>query len=143
MSEKIPIISLWQPWAQWIALGWKLIESRRHNRFKSLEGKRIGIHASAKWDAGWSMQAGRFLPHERRMQTFDFMRVNPPGILCTVMVSSYGVLSPNDAKWALIECETPRMGLWLRDVQLLEPIVRCNGKQGIWYHDLSLPLLRP
>jgi hypothetical protein len=59
MGEPIPIISLWQPWAQWVALGWKLIESRTHNRFKSLLTKRIGIHASAKWDAEWSMQAGQ------------------------------------------------------------------------------------
>jgi len=128
----IPIISMWQPWAQWIAEGWKLIESRTHNRFKSLEGKRIGIHASAKWDADWSTASADFLPYERRMQTFNFARLKP-SVICTALVSSYGPLTPAEGKWALIECETPRFGLWLRDLEQIKPAILCRGRQGIFY----------
>ena len=41
-------ISLWQPWATCIAMKWKTIETRKHNRFKLLEGQRIAIHAAKK-----------------------------------------------------------------------------------------------
>ena len=43
-------ISLYQPQATWVALKWKTIETRTHHRFKSLEGKRIVIHATQKTD---------------------------------------------------------------------------------------------
>jgi hypothetical protein len=39
-------ISLHQPWATWVALGWKTIETRMHARFKGLVGQRIAIHAA-------------------------------------------------------------------------------------------------
>lgn len=131
--EGIPVISLWQPWAQWVALEWKLIESRLHNRFKSLEGKRIGIHASRKWDNDWNLIAGQFLSCDQKLRTLEFKRILYPSVICTAFVSSYGSLSPDEARWAKIECFTPRMGLWLRDIQLLDIPIECRGRQGIFY----------
>ena len=132
MSD-IPIISMWQPWAQWVSLEWKTIESRLHDRFKSLEGRRIGIHASLKWDSNWLMAASEFLTYEQRNRTLEFKRILHPAVICTAMVSSYGRLTPTESKWALIECVTPRFGLWLRDVELLDLPIQCKGRQGIFY----------
>src|SRR5689334_13020773 len=46
-----PVITLYQPWATWIMRGWKTIETRTHNKFSRLEGKRILIHAGLTTDA--------------------------------------------------------------------------------------------
>lgn len=43
-------ISLHQPWATWVAVGWKTIETRTHDRFKRLTGRRIVIHSARKID---------------------------------------------------------------------------------------------
>ena len=45
---EIPCISLWQPWASLIALGWKTVETRGHNRFACLAGRRIAIPAAGR-----------------------------------------------------------------------------------------------
>jgi hypothetical protein len=54
-------ISIYQPWAQFIVFGLKSIETRTHNSFKSLVGKRILIHASAKWDKDWYLKAYEYI----------------------------------------------------------------------------------
>ena len=48
--EELTVISLWRPWCFWVMLGWKTIETRTHDRFANMMGKRIGIHAAQKWD---------------------------------------------------------------------------------------------
>jgi predicted transcriptional regulator len=44
-DNDMKVITLWQPWASFIALGWKTIETRTHDRFKNLVCERIAIHA--------------------------------------------------------------------------------------------------
>jgi hypothetical protein len=43
---KIPVLSIWQPWASLIANGLKTIETRTEPAPAELLGKRIAIHAS-------------------------------------------------------------------------------------------------
>ena len=50
---KIKAISLWQPWATAVIDGVKEIETRTHDRFKSLVGQRVWIHAAKKVDPNW------------------------------------------------------------------------------------------
>src|ERR1035437_8721493 len=45
-----PAITLYQPWATWIIRTWKDIETRTHNKFASLEGHYILIHAGKTTD---------------------------------------------------------------------------------------------
>ena len=40
----IAAITLWQPWATWIAWRWKTIETRGHDRFRRLVGQFASVH---------------------------------------------------------------------------------------------------
>lgn len=133
MGERMPIISLWMPWANWVALGWKPIETRLHDRFKGLLGKRIGIHATTKWDDKAMEMAAPYLTYEQFEQTKNFLRIGG-AVICTAKVAGVRWLcnTPGDERRALIECNTKRFGLFLEDVESIEAIP-AKGKQGIWY----------
>lgn len=83
-------ISLHQPWATFIAMKWKTIETRTHARFKSLVGQRIAIHA-AKKDVRVPASLYEYLPEalKNSLQLSNvilFMDINRGKILCTVRV---------------------------------------------------------
>lgn len=128
----LPCISMWQPWASWVAWGWKPIETRTHNRFKSLVGKRTGIHAARKWDHDALKIAQAYLTPEQVKRTISLGYEPPQGILCTAYVNLHAKCNPRDADQALIECETLRYGLFLEQIQRIQPPLRVKGRQGIW-----------
>ena len=131
-DETIPIISLWMPWANWVMLGWKTIETRLHRRFTGLAGKRIGIHAACKWDDKAFAAAKPYLTYDQYARSENFLRIGG-AILGTVGTSAHRLLQSWDAKYALIECSSvQRYGLVLYDPQTIEAIP-AKGKQGIWY----------
>lgn len=134
------IITLWQPWATLIALGWKRIETRTHNRFRNLEGQIIGIHAGNKWDNAWSFLAGNYLTGEqysliRKMQAEK--KIPFGKIICAGKIYTYRKLVSSDAEKALIECDTERYGLFIYDIKILEPPIEARGKQGIWNYEVE------
>ena len=130
----IPIISLWAPWANWVILGWKTVETRRHNKLAGLDGKIIGIHVTQKWDDLAIDAARPYLTESQLYRTSCFLRIGG-AILGTARVewTSKSPLGPEFSAAALIECNTPRYGLGLGDPQIIEAIP-CRGKQGIWYY---------
>jgi hypothetical protein len=129
----IPCITLWRPWANWVALGWKPIETRTHERFKSLVGKRIAIHAAQKWDNNAAVAANDYLDPVRHTGGDMLEYVKSAGlVLCTAFVKEHRRLTPEDAPRALIECDTTRFGLFLEDIQKVEPPFAAKGSQGIW-----------
>jgi hypothetical protein len=131
-NEAIPIISLWPPWANWVMLGWKPIETRTHNRFKSLAGKRIGIHATIAWDTDAIKLARPYLTLEQVGLTMNFLRIGG-AILGTAFVEHERELTADDSLRALIDCGGyKRHGLFLSDIRIIEAIP-AKGKQGIWY----------
>lgn len=132
MTEQnlIPVISLWRPWANWVALEWKTIETRRHNRFKSLVGKRIGIHAAIKWDKDWLLHAQEFLSDFQIRQTERFLNIGG-ALICTALVTEGRLLTSEDSSKALVECVTQRQGLILSDVRGIEA-VPMKGSRSIW-----------
>lgn len=131
---RIPVISMYGPWANWVGLGWKTIETRTHDRFKSLVGKRIGIHKAVKWDKDALRMASPYLNSIQHAASLDFLRIG--GAICwTALVKDHRPLCSCDSQAALIECETKRYGLLLEDVQMIE-VIPCKGKQGIWYYDV-------
>lgn len=139
--SKIAVISLHRPWSFWVELGWKTIETRTDSRLKSLRGRRIAIHHAQKW-CGRAIDAARpFLTREQIEQTEQELRDKPGGYVSfTVKVYDAHWIHPDSAsqKAALIECKSmARFGLWLTDIQLVEP-VKIKGKQGIWYIDSTL-----
>lgn len=128
----LPIISLWQPWAQWVSLGWKPIETRTHNRFAGLVGRRIGIHAAVKWDHNALALASNYLTPDQIQKTDLLMRIGGGAVICTAKVAGHRLLQKSDETGALIECGTKRFGLILEDIEIFTPIP-AKGKQGIWY----------
>jgi hypothetical protein len=131
---KIPVITLWQPWASWIVLGLKTIETRTHPRFACLAGKRIYIHAGAKWDESALMLATPFLTPSQLLQTTNFYETRS-AIIGSAIVSEFRELIGKDSKRACIDCtNTLRYGLILSDVKAIQNIP-IKGKQGIWYYD--------
>lgn len=137
MSDRMPIITLYPPWANWVTLGWKTIETRTHTRFRSLVGKRIGIHAALTWDLNAIPQASAFLDEYRLRESEQFLRVGG-AIICTALAEAHRELDPLDSAAALIDCtHIRRYGLFLKDIQLIE-CIPCRGHQGIWYHDIPV-----
>jgi hypothetical protein len=132
-SKFIQVISLWQPWASWVAWGWKTIETRTHNKFRNLAGKRIAIHAAKRWDEDWHKLAHKFLSESQVEHTLSARPLPFGEIICTVFVTEFIPLNGHHSKSSLIDCEhTERFGLVLGpDIQNLRPIPEL-GRQGIW-----------
>jgi hypothetical protein len=132
----IPVISMHKPWCYFVALGFKTIETRTHQRFASLVGKRIGIHAAKHFDDKWEALAAPYV-------TEDFINqvrawgpdVCPEGIICTVQVMAHCLLSSwADSARAMIDCRhTTRYGLVLTNPLTLSKPIPCKGRQGIFY----------
>jgi len=128
------IITLWQPWATWIEWDWKSIETRTHNKFISLKGQTIGIHAGNNYDKNAFDAAKLFLDPE---QIIEHNNTSYPlgCIICTAFVSGVGKLSTYNQSRALIECVTVRYGLFLTQITPIKPIF-IKGHQGIWNYNL-------
>lgn len=135
MSNIIPVITLWQPWATWVIKGYKTIETRTHIRFKGLEGKTIGIHAGQAVDQSDHVIQN---PYLAKSILIDSM-VLPAGVLLgTAKVNEFRELNYTHEHAALIECEkVTRYGLFLSDIKEFERYPKVKGGMGIWYFDLD------
>lgn len=132
----LPVISMWMPWANWVALGWKTTETRTHRRLLGLVSRRIAIHASQKWDDGAIDAARAYLTEEQISATERFLRIGG-AIIATAHVSVFRPLTAEDSQASLINCgNIQRYGLLLSGVQPIEAIPM-RGRQGIWYHDFG------
>lgn len=133
-------LSLWRPWADWVMLGWKTIETRTHQRFRCLgvAPTALAIHAAVKWDATAIEAARRWLTDEQIKFTETVIRGRPvSGIIGTVEVMAFGLLDAGDEAGALIECSTTRFGLWLTNPRPLVPPIPAIGRQGLFW--VTLP----
>lgn len=128
-------ITLWQPWASWIARGWKTIETRTHQRFASLAGQYIAIHAARTWDPDWEFKAVDFLTPDQLAETPRFRAV-AGAVVCVADVAEHRELCQQDSQAALCYCGNGRLyGLVLRTVYAYNPPVTVSGRQGIWEFD--------
>ncbi|HEX2866533.1 MAG TPA: hypothetical protein VHO03_05805 [Ignavibacteriales bacterium] len=130
------VITLYQPWAQWIIWGWKTIETRTHSKFNCLKGQRIAIHAAKAYDSQAFNAAERYMtPEQRRihMNCEEEGFYDMGAILGTALVWESGRLSSMHARGALIECGSMvRHGLFLKEVKELRYPIHVSGHQGIW-----------
>ncbi len=128
----IPVITLYQPWASYVMLGWKTIETRTHKRFKCLVGHTIGIHAGLSYDTQ-DYVYDYLMPDQREIAArLEF----PTGkLLGTVNVNKFLELNGSHSNEALIDCEeVARFGLFLGSPIEINP-VKVRGSMGIWYYD--------
>jgi len=126
----VKALSLWQPWASWVALEWKKIETRKHNHFKSLVGQRILIHAAKKWDERAFPMAWNYLSPKQIHETQTFKGLH--GLLCTAFVKEHRYLHIKDSALALCACDNSLYGLILVDIQRLKEPIPWRGGQGIF-----------
>lgn len=129
-------ITCHQPWATLIALGYKTIETRTHDRFRGLVGERIAIHAGKKWDADGRRHAVRHL-YRRGLGAYSVCELDDQAqedmgkVVCTAVVKEARWLGRDDSDAAL--CDAAGLfGLVLTDVVRLNPAVPATGRQGIW-----------
>ena len=138
-------ITLWQPWASWVAWGWKTVETRIHNRFRSLAGERIAIHAGRHWDgnalkvAQLYMHAGQVARHFEIIESAE--RDYPCGAIVALATVTDADWNPATTSWASrhsfdVEalCPTYRMFcLHLDEVVALQQPISIRGHQGLWH----------
>jgi hypothetical protein len=140
MEDTIPCISLHKPWAMWVIMGWKPIETRTHERFKKLVDRRIGIHAAERWDKNWFEKAGKYLTPAQVNETHGWRgqaKYRFGNLLGTVLVRKHRHLFAIDSSDALIDC-TVRPGRLLFGLVVSEPHplnmpILMKGQRGIFY----------
>ena len=130
-------ISIHQPWAAWIALGWKTIETRTHDRFKGLVGERIAIHATKKWDNHANRESQRYRDEKggcHNLSNKPYYQGFKGCILCTAFVKEHRLLKTGDSVDALIDCTYSHLyGLILEDIKPLTLPIPWKGHQGIFH----------
>lgn len=132
----MPVITLYQPWATWILRGWKEIATRTHDRFRSLEGKRILIHAGKKTDDSDAVIRNPYLTIEQLLYKPD--EVINGYIIGSTLVQNFRLLNENDSIRALIDCGSVlRYGLFMNETLTFADPIKEKGEMGIWYYDLD------
>jgi hypothetical protein len=118
-------------------LGDKSIETRTHNRFRSLLGKRIGIHAGMSTDtSAWDNPY--LSKKEKAMKMEDLLH---GVVLGTAFVYDFQLLNKSHSKMALVDCgSTQRWGLFLNEINVFNKPVPAKGEMGIWYFNLKTKL---
>lgn len=133
----VQALSLHRPWADWVMLGWKPIETRKHRRFRKL-GERptlLAIHASDNWDKTAIEAARPYLTEDQIRLTETIIRQHPVGghVIGTVTVMAFWQLDEKDEPGALIECRSiVRYGLKLVNPTLLVPPLKTRGMQSLF-----------
>lgn len=125
--NKLAVITVHQPWAQWVIDGHKPIETRTHQRFKCLVGKTILIHSSQKFNDEGCLYYHNSVGYKNGV------------ILGAVYVKEFRELDKHDSEDANINCGSSikRYGLILTDFEKFDEPIPAKGGQGIWYFDLD------
>jgi hypothetical protein len=135
-------ISLHGPWATWVKLNLKGIETRMHKRFKGLKGQTIAIHAAKKVD--WEeMRTNSFFQEKisggwEEIDIAGMIERDKGNLVCIAKVI--------DTRWApnvnfkeredwnkKAMCETGgKFCLFLDEIKPLKNRIRFTGRQGIF-----------
>lgn len=146
--EDIRGLTVYRPWSEYIADGLKPLENRNWTPWKSMLGKYLAIHASARWDgegADFIERARSRFPFKRPKameecktgiiavaRLVGWIEIGPhgPGQTKTIaMLPGHGYQFKTDGPWFF-----GRYGWLLRDVVRIAPL-EVKGKQGLWTLD--------
>ena len=134
-------ISVRNPWALWIAWGWKPIETRTSKKLRLHVGKRIAIHASKFMDPKALSLARPYLTEYQWDKTHEELelaysqnrrKITDPrfgAVICTAFAEDHRKLTIDDEFYALCDCA----GLWglsLRDIRVLSRPLPWLGHQS-------------
>lgn len=131
------MLTLWEPWASAIALGYKRYETRSWPAPAGLIGQPIGIHASKKKteDLRWKLEAlADWFPEQ-----FNFLYYDDLPFGCVVAACKLVGCYPTEKMHGLSELEaalgdySPGRFAWeLELIKLPDKPIPATGKQGIW-----------
>lgn len=133
-------LTLWQPWAQLIAVGAKSYETRSWPAPRNLIGQRIAIHAAKRWDR--DLQA-ICLEEPFRSALLEFS--SPSDLPRGVVVATARLLecfptsslNPSRAERSFGDWGPGRYAWLLVDVDRLKKPIPARGAQGIWTFNAS------
>lgn len=137
--DRMPVISLWQPWASLIFTGDKLHETRAYKPPAKYIGQRIAIHAakscgpvtvglhelcSREWGHTWACKIprGAIIGTARLVQAYE---TDEPFVNTSRIDRMCGDWSPGRYAWLL------------KDVEALPEPLPAKGKQGWWSVDAA------
>ncbi len=150
-------LTLWQPWASFIAHGAKRIETRGWTLRPADRPETIAIHAARRpvewWPVGRELAAAtipstppleatlgcivavaRLVTIERTETIVERMRAEPRLVLPSVRIDTHGEIGwqvpRGEAR--LGDFSAGRYGWWLADVVPLAMPLRCRGAQKLW-----------
>ena len=140
---KMTALTLHEPWATWVALNLKPIETRTHDRYKSLIGKRIAIHAGKRFDRHACTTAKAALEGYHPDVVADLIaklidaakKPNHGRVVCTTQIYAGAWLAEIHNRQALVDCgpnAAPRFGFFLRNTKTCGDPTVYRGRQGIW-----------
>lgn len=119
-------LTIWQPWAHFLAAGTKRVENRDWPPPTALLGQWIAIHAGKRYDkagaASIRTELGFDVPAAESLPQSAIVAV---GILDRVATSDDDSLAWDDP-WFV-----GAFGWYLRDVVRIEPVA-CPGRQKLW-----------
>jgi len=127
----IPAITLWQPWASWILLGWKGIETRTHARLASLAGKWVAIHAGQRWHQDAYEIASLYLSPGKIAYSLKHLHRRHGQVLCVAHVIEHRRLLMADSRRALCPAYGLHGLVFDRIIRLPRGML-AQGHQGIW-----------
>lgn len=126
-------ITLHQPWASLVAFGLKTIETRTHDRFRSLVGQTIAIHGGLAFQLGTvvRIRADYRLPVERLVEANKHAKAYRGCIVCVATVTAHRRLADADSRAALCLADG-LFGLDLDNVRRFKEPIPATGRRGIW-----------
>ena len=139
-TQAVRAITLHQPWAAAVALGWKQIETRH---WPVRPGGLLAIHSAKKWDSSSREAARRLELLVEKEQGYFSLMADCPANAHGAIVAVCRLVSCVEMDDALIEA-TPALerafgnwapGRWawgLKDVMPLEIPVQAVGRQSMW-----------
>lgn len=144
----LPALTVWQPWAQLIALGLKPWEFRRWPAPKRLHGQRIAIHAGARpvrkaevkdliLTLRMEGQMGTGLKVEGSLSMLDKVLAGFPlplsHVVCTVRLGTPLPAAQLPAEYVDSDRVDHQAWAWpMEDVKPLLPPEPATGAQGFW-----------
>jgi hypothetical protein len=128
----VKAITVYRPWSSFIVFRLKSIETRTHDRFRSLIGERIAIHAGKTWDREFvDLLPEKLLYSPAVIEALKHAKETRGCVIGTAYVNSARWLTHSDNKAAMCPA-AGRFGMSLGRVERLREPVPAKGHQGIW-----------
>lgn len=135
---KYKVITVWQPWASFLAAGVKQYETR--SWMHQYRGP-IAIHAGKKWDGALRRQTELLLSRFPELQS----AIDPDnpvlgaivgtGQLTDIVTSDDSIRHLSPRERALGDWSPGRYGWRIHKSKLLQAVIPAPGKQGLWDWD--------